>query len=41
MPEMIELVRSGVIRPEQLLTQIKPIVSAIEAYRAFDQHKAG
>jgi threonine dehydrogenase-like Zn-dependent dehydrogenase len=41
MPEMIELVRSGVIRPEQFLTQIKPIVSAIEAYRAFDQHEAG
>jgi threonine dehydrogenase-like Zn-dependent dehydrogenase len=41
MPEMIELVRSGVIRPEEFLTQIKPLTSAIEAYRAFDQHEAG
>jgi threonine dehydrogenase-like Zn-dependent dehydrogenase len=41
MPEMIELVRSGVIRPEEFLTQMKPITSAIEAYKAFDQHEAG
>jgi threonine dehydrogenase-like Zn-dependent dehydrogenase len=41
MPEMIELVRSGVIRPEQFLTQIKPLTSAIDAYRAFDRHEAG
>jgi threonine dehydrogenase-like Zn-dependent dehydrogenase len=41
MPEMIELVRSGIIRPEQFLTQTQPIVSAIDAYRAFDQHQPG
>lgn len=41
MPEMIELVRSGVIHPEQFLTQIEPITSAVEAYRAFDRHEAG
>jgi len=41
MPEMVELVRSGVVRPEQFLTQIKPITSAIEAYRAFDRHEPG
>src|SRR6185312_9297502 len=41
MPEMIELVRSGVIRPEEFLTQIKPIASAVEAYQAFDRHEPG
>jgi threonine dehydrogenase-like Zn-dependent dehydrogenase len=41
MPKMIELVRSGVIRPEEFLTQIEPITSAVEAYRAFDRHEIG
>ena len=41
MPEMIELVRSGVIHPEQFLTQIEPISSAIDAYHAFDRHERG
>ena len=41
MPKMIELVRSGVIRPEQFLTQIEPITSAVEAYHAFDRHERG
>lgn len=41
MPLMIELVRSGVIRPEQFLTQKEPIISAIDAYRAFDSHQSG
>jgi threonine dehydrogenase-like Zn-dependent dehydrogenase len=41
MPEMIELVRSGIIRPEEFLTQIEPIVSAIDAYRSFDRHERG
>lgn len=40
-PELIELVRSGVIRPEQFLTQIEPMTSAIDAYKAFDQHRRG
>ena len=41
MPDMIELVRSGVIRPEEFLTQKEPIRSAIEAYRSFAQHERG
>ncbi|MGH9605930.1 MAG: zinc-dependent alcohol dehydrogenase [Terracidiphilus sp.] len=41
MPEMIELVRSGVIRPEQFLTQREPIQSAIDAYRSFAKHERG
>lgn len=41
MPEMIELVRSGVIEPEQFLTQREPIESAIDAYRSFAKHEKG
>lgn len=41
MPDMIELVRAGVIRPEQFLTQKEPIQSAIDAYRSFAEHERG
>lgn len=41
MPKMIELVRAGVIRPEQFLTQKEPIQSAIDAYHSFAEHKRG
>jgi threonine dehydrogenase-like Zn-dependent dehydrogenase len=41
MPEMIELVRSGVIRPEEFLTQREPLQSAIDAYRSFATHDRG
>jgi threonine dehydrogenase-like Zn-dependent dehydrogenase len=41
MPEMIELVRSGVVRPETFLTQKEPIQSAIDAYRSFARHERG
>jgi threonine dehydrogenase-like Zn-dependent dehydrogenase len=41
MPEMIELVRSGVIHPEEFLTQAQPITSAVDAYQAFDRHQTG
>jgi threonine dehydrogenase-like Zn-dependent dehydrogenase len=41
MPEMIQLVRSGVIHPEQFLTQKAPIQSAIDAYRSFARHEPG
>ena len=41
LPRLIELVRSGVMRPEQFFTQKVPVSGAIEAYRRFDQHEAG
>lgn len=41
MPEMIELVRSGVIRPEQFLTQKEPMQAAVNAYRSFATHERG
>lgn len=41
LPRLIELVRSGVIRPEQFFTQKVPVASAIDAYRHFDKHEHG
>ena len=41
LPRLVELVRAGVIRPEQFFTQDVPVSSAIEAYRRFDQHEPG
>lgn len=41
LPHLIELVRSGVMRPEQFFTQRQSVAGAIEAYHRFDQHEAG
>jgi threonine dehydrogenase-like Zn-dependent dehydrogenase len=38
--EMIELVRSRVIRPEQFL-QEEQLQSAVDAYRSFAEHERG
>ena len=41
LPRLIELVRSGVVRPEQFFTQKSPMSSVIDAYHHFDQHEHG
>ncbi|HEY1650119.1 MAG TPA: zinc-dependent alcohol dehydrogenase [Terracidiphilus sp.] len=46
MSEMIELVRNGIIRPEQFLTQQfltqkEPMQSAVDAYLSFAEHERG
>lgn len=41
LPELVEMVASGVIDPAAILTQKEPIGNAIEAYRAFDQRRPG
>jgi threonine dehydrogenase-like Zn-dependent dehydrogenase len=41
MPEMIELVRSGRVRPAEWITQTEPIQLAIDAYQAFASHQPG
>jgi threonine dehydrogenase-like Zn-dependent dehydrogenase len=40
-PLLIELIRNGSVDPEQILTQIEPLSSAIEAYKAFDERQPG
>jgi threonine dehydrogenase-like Zn-dependent dehydrogenase len=41
LPRLIELVRSGVMRPEGFFTQRAPLTSAIDAFHHFDRHEAG
>lgn len=40
-PKLLELVRSGVVDPSKVLTQVGPLVSALEAYRHFDKREPG
>jgi threonine dehydrogenase-like Zn-dependent dehydrogenase len=40
-PLLIEKVRLGVVDPLEVLTQTEPLISAIDAYKAFDQRLSG
>jgi threonine dehydrogenase-like Zn-dependent dehydrogenase len=40
-PELVELVRSGAVRPSQLISQVGDLTGAIEAFETFDQRRGG
>ncbi len=40
-PELIEIVRSGRIDPSAILTQVGPLMLAMDAYKSFDRREAG
>ncbi len=40
-PHLLNLVASNVVQPTRILTQVEPLTSVIEAYKAFDQRQAG
>lgn len=40
-PTLVDMVRAGTIDPAEILTQREPLISAIEAYRAFDERQPG
>ena len=40
-PQLVDMVRAGVIDPTLILTQQEPMTSAIDAYKAFDERKPG
>jgi threonine dehydrogenase-like Zn-dependent dehydrogenase len=40
-PELLNLVRSGTVNPELVITQSEPLVSAITAYQQFDKRREG
>ncbi|MGE5657220.1 MAG: zinc-dependent alcohol dehydrogenase [Actinomycetota bacterium] len=40
-PILVDLVRQGVVDPTEILTQVEPLTSAIEAYKAFDTRQPG
>ena len=40
-PHLLELVRTGAVRPTEILTQVGPLTSALEAYQNFDKREPG
>jgi threonine dehydrogenase-like Zn-dependent dehydrogenase len=40
-PRLLELVQSGIIDPQMILTDIRPLRDALEAYKAFDRREPG
>ncbi len=40
-PELLDMVASGMVDPSCVLTQVEPMGNVIEAYRAFDQREPG
>lgn len=41
LPHLIELVRNGSLDPTEVLTQVEPISSVIDAYKSFDKRQPG
>lgn len=40
-PTLVDLVETGAVDPEKILTQREPLTSVIEAYKAFDKRQPG
>ncbi len=40
-PELLRLIEGGAINPAEILTQIEPLTSVIDAYKAFDARQPG
>jgi threonine dehydrogenase-like Zn-dependent dehydrogenase len=40
-PELLKWVRSGALDPSEVLTQVEPMTSVLEAYKAFDRRAPG
>jgi threonine dehydrogenase-like Zn-dependent dehydrogenase len=40
-PELLRLVQSGFIKPDDILTQVEPLAAVLDAYEQFDQREAG
>jgi threonine dehydrogenase-like Zn-dependent dehydrogenase len=41
LPHLVELVRNGTFDPAEILTQTEPMMSVIDAYKAFDKREPG
>lgn len=40
-PQLVDMVRSGVVDPVKILSKVEPLTNAIEAYEAFDKREPG
>jgi threonine dehydrogenase-like Zn-dependent dehydrogenase len=41
LPELVHMTAAGMIDPAQMITKDEPLVSAIDAYKTFDERQAG
>lgn len=41
LPELVRMTAAGMIDPAQVITEDEPLISAIDAYKAFDERQAG
>ncbi|TWG81817.1 threonine dehydrogenase-like Zn-dependent dehydrogenase [Cupriavidus gilardii J11] len=41
LPELVDLVRAGIVDPSEVLTQREPLTDALSAYQAFDTRQPG
>jgi threonine dehydrogenase-like Zn-dependent dehydrogenase len=40
-PHLVELVRSGVVNPVEILSKVEPLTNVIQAYEAYDKREPG
>ena len=40
-PKLVGLIRAGIVDPSQVLTEVEPLMSALQAYEAFDRREPG
>jgi threonine dehydrogenase-like Zn-dependent dehydrogenase len=40
-PRLVEMVRTGVVDPTRILTEVEPLARAVDAYKAFDERRPG
>ncbi len=40
-PQLLELVQTGAVKPTNVLTHVGPLTGAIEAYKNFDRREPG
>lgn len=40
-PQLVEMVRAGLLDPRDVVTPVEPVGSAIDAYKMFDRHEPG
>jgi threonine dehydrogenase-like Zn-dependent dehydrogenase len=40
-PKLVDLVESGVVDPERILTNVEPLTNVLDAYKAFDTRQPG
>ncbi len=40
-PMLMEMVQSRMVEPEKILTNVEPLSSVVDAYKAFDKHQSG